>query len=466
MSGDAERQNAGKGLGLIGLVVGLLTGAAVYGIVEFWLDDNDDAPLPYAVLFFTVTASAAFLLLSERTMILRAALGALAIAAVFIIPDYHMAGVLGDEHDNLSDFPALFWLFASRGLVAYLLVTLLKSSLEDGAPPPYRTVFFHGLTLPPIAAGAGVIAVLALILLFVWARLMKEMDVAFFNRLFQEPWFILPFLGAVGGLSISLMRAQNAALGGIRSILLLVCRILMPIAAALTVTFLLLLVTKGVGVVFERTFTPAGLLIALAIIGMLLLNGVYQNGEGAPPSPWLRLSAVITLIGFPVYAGLALYAFWLRIEDYGLTPARIAGLTVNGLVAAYSIVCLAGLLTEANWNAKRWMPVVAPLNTAFALLWIVVLIAIATPFFNPWAMSANSQYRLLADGKIAAKDFDFAYLRFQLGRYGEKTLDDLASLSDHPEAQAIRDGVARARAAKSRWDYEHPETPPPLSGEQ
>ena len=33
----------------------------------------------------------------------------------------------------------------------------------------------------------------------------------------------------------------------------------------------------------------------------------------------------------------------------------------------------------------------------------------------------------------------------------------MLSLTNHPDAAAIRDGVARAKDAKSYWEYQHPE---------
>ncbi|GJL95552.1 MAG: hypothetical protein DHS20C05_19570 [Hyphococcus sp.] len=456
MTGNDDHKSIGKGLSLPGLIVGLLTGAALYAIVEYWIDDKDTAPMAFSVLFFVATLAASYLLLAETNKLFKALFGAVAIAAFFILPDYFMASLAGDETKNLTAFPPIFWFGISRGLSAYLLITLVKASIEKSAPPPYHEVFFHGLTMPLIAAGAKIFAGLALVLLFVWARLLKEMDVNFFNKLFQEPWFILPFLGAIGGLSIAMMRGQQSVLSALRYILLLFCRIVMPITAVFTITFLMILMIKGTGAIFDKPY-PGGIMIGLALAGMLIFNGVYQNGEGAPPPLWLRLATLITLIGFPVYTGLAFSAFTLRIEDYGLTPARIAGLAITGLVAAYSLVCFAGLVTELNWRAKRWMPMVAPLNTAMAAIWVLVLSALATPLFNPWAMSANSQYSLLAKQKIAAEDFDFGYLRFQLGEWGEDALDKLLGLTDHPEAGAISNGVARARDAKSQWEYANPD---------
>lgn len=451
----ATDNGAGKGLALPGLLIGLLTGLAVYSIIEYWIDGRDDNPLALAVLLFITTLSAAYLLLAERGALLKAGLGALLIAAILFGPDYYLFDKVNAEDADLTPFPVIFWMF-TRGLAAYLLVTLFKAAQESGVPPAYGPVFFHGITMPLIAGGAKLFAGLALILLFAWARLLKELDVNFFNDLFQEAWFIWPFLGAIGGLSIAMMRGQQAILGALRFVLLLLARILMIITAVFTVTLLIVFATKGVGIVFDRPY-PSAWMMSLALLGMLIFNGVYQNGEGPPPPLWLRLPTLITLIGFPVYAGLAFYAFYLRIDAYGLTPTRIAGIAVNGLVALYSIVCIAGLLTEANWRGKRWMPLVGPLNTLMAALWIAVIVALATPLLNPWAMSARSQYSLLANGRIAAADFDFGYLHFSLGKEGDKALERLLALDNHPEAAAIREGVANARAASSYWIYKHPE---------
>lgn len=453
---ETDIRKTGKGLALPGLIVGLLTGLAVYGITEYWIDGADDKPLPITVLFFTVTTAAVYLLLAEKDRLFNAVLAAVVIAGLLVPPDYFMANLAGDETNNLSPFPPIFWFLVSRGIVVFLLATLTKASLEKGAPPPYSEVFFHGLTIPLIAGGAKLFAALALMLLFAWARLLKEMDVNFFNELFQEPWFIFPFLGAIGGLSIALMRGQQAVLGALRFIILLFCRIVMVITAIFTITFLLVLAAKGTGPIFDKPY-PSAIMMGLALAGMLIFNGVYQNGEGAPPPAWLRLPTIIALIGFPIYTGLAFYAFWLRIEDYGLTPARIAGLSVNGLIGAYSIVCLAGLLTELNWGGRRWMPLVGSLNTLMALAWVVVLTALATPIVNPWAISANSQYDRIADEKVSADEFDFGYLRFELGEYGDRALERMLALTGHPEAAAIREGVERARAAKSYWEYKNPE---------
>ncbi|MFN0023756.1 MAG: hypothetical protein ACKVS5_07645 [Parvularculaceae bacterium] len=456
---SAER---GRGLGLLSLILGLLAGGAVYFITDRWIDSAGPTALQVVALQSVIVVAAAWLLLAERRDFLRPVAPALVIAVILALPTWFLAGLDHSGASEFDSFPVFFWFLLAGPLSWYLLLTLAKSALETGLPPHYASIFFHGLTLPLIAGGAKLFAGLALVLLYAWAALLKQMGVSFFSELFDEPWFILPFLGAIGGLSIAMIRGQQAVLGALRFILLLFSRIAMPIMAVFSLTFLAVLAVNGSAAIFEREY-PGAIMIGLAFVGMLVFNGVYQNGEGGPPPWWLRLSTLIALFAFPVYAGLAAWAFWLRVEEYGLTPPRIVGLAMNALAFAYSFVLIAGLLTEVNWKGKKWMPPVAPLNTAMAAVWIVVLIAISSPLFNGWAISARSQERLLLSGKIDAAEFDFGYLRFRLGAPGEAALTRIeAAASGRADAASIASGVSRARNALSYWEYQNPDLVQPL----
>jgi hypothetical protein len=470
MTGKTKKQAApdaaesGRGLGFLSLVVGLATGGAVYFIVDRWIDASTPTPLSATVLQSVVVFSAGWLLLSERRDFLRPILPAALIAAVLAGPTWFMAGIDRANSYEIEEFPFLFWFLLSAPLGCYLMLSLAKATLETGAPPKYPELFFHGLTLPLVAGGAKLFAGLALILLYAWAALLKQMDVAFFSELFDEPWFILPFLGAIGGLSIAMIRGQQAVLGALRFILLLFSRIAMPIMAAFSLTFLIVLATNGPGAILDADFffgRPGGVILFIALVGMLVFNGVYQNGEGEPPPAWLRLSTIAVIATFPVYTGLSFYGLFLRVGEYGLTPPRIGGLVVGALASLYSVVLIAGLLSELNWRGRRWMPLVAPMNTLMAVLWVVALLGVSSPLFNTWAMSARSQEELLMSGGIDAARFDFGYLKFRLGAYGGAALDRLDAASNHPQAAEIRAGVARARGALSYWEYLNPDLSTP-----
>lgn len=471
MVGDGKKQAAadqaesGRGLGFLSLGVGLATGGTAYLIIDRWIDASTPSPVAVTVLQSIVAFSAGWLLLSERRDFLRPLIPAAVIAALLAWPSWFMASAHQTSADDLNEFPFLFWFFACAPLAFYLMLTFAKATLESGLPPKYPSIFFHGLTLPLVAGGAQLFAGLALILLFAWAALLKQMDVSLFSELFDEPWFIMPFLGAIGGLSIAMIRGQQPVLGALRYMLLLFSRISMPIMALFSATFLIVLAMKGPGAILDSSLVfgkPGGVALLLALFGMLVFNGVYQNGEGPPPPAWLRLSTAASIATFPAYTGLAFMALWTRVSDYGLTPPRIGGLIMITLAFAYSIVLVGGLVTELNPRGKKWMPFVAPLNVAMAAVWTVMLLALSSPLFNSWEMSARSQERLLLAGKVKAEAFDFGYLQFHLGASGAAALDRLDDAADHPEAIEIREGVARARRSLTYWEYQNPVVATPI----
>lgn len=462
-AGDRQKRepgsNRGRRFALLGLLVGLAAGFVSYLIVEYWYDAASQAPAPRAALAAIGSFAAALLLLAEAGALARAIAPATGIAAVLGLTTWSILSVGGSDPD-LTPWPRAFWILAGMPLSGYLMTTLAKAAILDKVPPKYSAVFFHGLTVPIIAAGAEFFAMLSLVLIYAWAGLLKSLDVDFFHRLFQEPWFVLPFVGAVGGLAIALIRGLDSTLGGLRFVLLLLARILMPITAVFSLTFVAVLLMKGADQVFATPY-PGAAMIALAFAGMLIFNGVYQNGEGEPPPAWLRIATIVSLLTFPVYAGLAAYAFWIRIGEYGLTPPRIIGLAVDALAALYIVVCAAGLLTEPNWTGKRWMPLVAPLNTLMAVVWVATLLLLASPALNMWAVSAASQEARLVERRVDAAKFDFGYLRFELGDYGRAALQRLSNIENHPQAAEIRVSAARALNAENRYYFDHPDEAAP-----
>jgi hypothetical protein len=447
--GALERR--GGGFALSGLVVGLAAGFAAYAVADLGTARED--PLQLAALTAISAFGASFLLIVERREFLRSALFAAGIAALLALATYALLSA-GRNEARLVAWPRFFWFAAGLPLTFYLMTALSKAALHR-TPPPYSCVFVEGLTLPIILKGAALVSLLAFVLVYAAAWLTKTLEIEALHRVFQEPWFMFPFAGAVLGFSIGTMRGLHSVLGALRYMLLLGARVAMPVVAALSLAFAASFVLNGPAAVFAAP-SPATLNLALALIAMLVFNGVYQNGEGEPPPAWLRLSALISLLALPLYAGFAGWALWLRIEQYGLTPARIAGLAVASLVMLYAILCVASLVTELNWRGKRWMPLIGPVNTLMAMLWVAAMLALATPLLNPWEISARNQERRLAEARVAPAAFDYGYLRFRLGRYGDAALDRLFALETHPQSAEIRAGVARVRAAATQWDFEHP----------
>ncbi|HXI87795.1 MAG TPA: hypothetical protein VNH64_10075, partial [Parvularculaceae bacterium] len=150
MSVREKKQNSG--FALFGLLVGLATGFALYAVAQYLITANPEAYLPKTAFCAIVFFSAAFLLLSSDGAIVRAIPPAAVIAAILAGPTWFMLTHVG-KNELYAPFPIYGWFFVGGPIAAYLMTTLAKASLEERTPPPYRAVFFHGLTLPLIAAG-------------------------------------------------------------------------------------------------------------------------------------------------------------------------------------------------------------------------------------------------------------------------------------------------------------------------
>lgn len=445
--------------GMLSLLMGLASGIAIYFLSEFGDAAFSEDAASLAGIAFVYTLATSWVLIVDRGALLRGLAVAILIAATVAVPSYFLFSMspgTGTSTGPEASSPLVFWQLAAAPLIAYLAIVWAKSIPQSGFIPTYQNVFLHGLTVPLIASGASILAGLALALLLAWAGLLRSMGVLLFFNLFHEAFFNTPFFGAIAGLGVAMMRAQQQVLGALRYILLLFCRILMPITALWSVTFLFILATKGAHEVYDIGLSPASTMIALAFVSMLIFNGVYQNGEGAPPALWLRLATLTSLVALPVYAGLAAHALWIRVGDYGLTPPRIEGLTFATLAFIYSIGCLGGVLSEVNWRTRRWMPLIAPLNTVMIPVWVLALLIIPGPIADPWTISARSQETRLVNEKISAENFDFGYLRFSLGAPGNAALERLYSNGNHPEIVIIRSQIDRVRAAKNWYHYNNP----------
>jgi hypothetical protein len=73
------------------------------------------------------------------------------------------------------------------------------------------------------------------------------------------------------------------------------------------------------------------------------------------------------------------------------------------------------------------------------------------PVLSRWRLTTTSQYRVALAGTDDRRvDAALNYLRWDARGYGQRRLEQLASLADHPRAAALRDAVARVRAMPNR----------------
>jgi len=434
-------------LTLIGLGVGVLLRLVIDGGDD--LIENGAARMSLAQFLATFGATAVVLPRRGRWA---AGLGAAAaIAAVVALVHWRVFALI-EGSPGVDGFVYGFWLAVAGPLSAFLLTVFAKATIDGAAPPRYADVFLAGLTLPLVYAAAALFALLTLGLFLAWAGLLELIGVSLFLDLVQETWFSLPLFSAVGALSVAMIRGRTAVLGALRFLVLFFCRIAAPVIAVFSVTFAVAAAVNGPAPILEQEGV-AWFMLSLAVFAMLVFNGVYQNGEGAPPAAWLRLSTIALALLLPLHVGFGAWTIGARIGEYGLTPERFTGAVSAALIGLYALVCIIGAASEIRWKSKRWMAPVAPLNTLFAALWVGVLLSLATPLLDPYAWSARNQAARLRDERVSIETFDFAYLYYRLGPAGRREAEALADLTRHPEIWEIRRRLDVAATAENPFDF-------------
>jgi hypothetical protein len=233
----------------------------------------------------------------------------------------------------------------------------------------------------------------------------------------------------------------------VRKVVLSVYRGLLPLAAVIALLFLLVLPGTGLQPLWE-TGHAAALMLTLQIALIVFLNAAYQDGQAdAPYTRWLRRLVELAVIALPVYSALTLHALYLRVQQHGWTSDRVWATLIAVIVALYAL----GYLFAALRRRAQWLAPMGQVNVAMAVVIVAALIAANSPVLDPKRIASASQVGRLLAGKVAVADFDFMYLRLEVGRHGIKALDKLKALDGHPEAAAIRQAAGDALARSHRW---------------
>ncbi len=428
-------------LGCVGAICGVLLWFIGKGEVI-----PDDMSAQFAAL--VVSFAAGFYLLWRREQIV-ARLAFIFVQAIFLAALTWLSFWNSGYDDTAA---VMFWMLVGGPLMGFLLTAFARASFRQRSLFwPYKALWQSGSSILADMLVAGAVGIAAIGFVALWGVAFESFGMTWAAKITHSAIFLLPLGGAAAGLAAGLARS-NARLGeAVRSVLLIGCRIGLPLAALFSLVFAIGLVGGGTASLEKVPLTPAGLLLALALMSELIFNGVYQDGNKVP-SRWLRISTWVTLVILPVYTVAAATALWMRVDAYGLTPSRMIALVALTLTAAYTVLLLAGLISE--FMARRftgWMPPVAKLNTGMAFVWILTLVLMQTPLLDPIGVSARNQAGRLISGKADPETFDYGFLRFKLGRPGAQAFEQISELDD-PAFQA---GIARAKAAENYWNYKN-----------
>lgn len=339
--------------------------------------------------------------------------------------DYSTYGsIFGFERSNSPTWQ--LYIFGGAGLfIAHALV--IGGVLDHRFRASYATHFDTAWKLAVQLALAGLFVIAFWLLLWLGAGLFNLIKLDFFQKLIVHQWFSRPATTLAIAGALHLTDVRPALVRGARTLLLTLLAWLLPLITLIVAGFVISLPFTGLKPLWSFGHASALLLTATAAL-TVLVNAAHQDGaaERVPPKP-LRLSGAAAAIAMVPLALIAAYALFLRVEQYGWSADRVT-------LAATILIALsyAGGYAFAASRRGPWLAFLEAWNFNVALLILATLVALFTPIANPIRIAVGDQLARLHSGKIPVAKFDFSYLRWEGGRYGQSALLALAA---DPDAQ-------------------------------
>lgn len=368
----------------------------------------------------------------------------------------------------LADAALLFWTSArfhefddlfedSFAPFSWALILLIgapfASAILTGRARDYAFLFDTAWNIVVRYGAAWVFAALFWGVLFLSDALLSIVGITLIEDVIDlDP---VPYLltGAAVGLAMSVVQDLKAYVSPYLPLRLL--RLLLPMVLVVVAVFLLALPLQGLSQLFGD-FSAAGILMSVAIAAITLITSALDRSDDAGvQSALMQLATKALALLLPVLSGLALWAIWLRVSDYGWTPERIAASLVGLLVLAYGVLFGLAVLQKSEWRRM-----IRQSNIAMALTVLVLSAAWMTPLMDAQRYSAQAQLARYMQGELSAEEFPVWEMTHTWGRAGKDVVAQLRDLPaiDHAEIHARLDQAADL----SRWEFNQREGTPTI----
>lgn len=306
----------------------------------------------------------------------------------------------------------------------------------------FETAWRNALMVASSAALTGVFW----IVLFAGAMLMKSIGINFVFELIEKPIFSIPVTGIVFGAAFALGLARAEMIVTLRRFWLSISAWLLPLLLAFSVMWVAALPFTGLELLF-KTHNAGFILLWFLALSINFANAAYQDGAGEQPyGRWLGRTLEYAWLSLLVLAAVAWWAMRQRIAQYGWTEDRVWGVFVLLLATLYT----AGYVWSLRFR-HGWLASIGRTNIATALVMCAGLVLLLSPLADARRIAVHSQIGRLKSGASDAERIDYAYLRWQAGRYGQDALDELAAGIGHKDRDIIASKARQSLAQKERY---------------
>ena len=330
-------------------------------------------------------------------------------------------------------------------IIALIQITVICTAFIQSWRPQkphfvYRDLFENAWNNHFFLIFSGLLTAGFLLVLGLGTSLFESIGFKQISRIIWSNEITPVIVATLVGTGIGISREYDSLIFKIRSVFFAIFRVMAYLTAAIVILFTLSL-PFSVNTLFDNRNTSL-ILLSIVAISILLLNTLVDHNDEQQKdsaanqqlSLWRNRIFSLQIILLPFISVLSVYAISLRISQYGLMPKRVIALAVAILLSIYSVVYLYQLLTRKG----KWTLGLASVNPPLAVLWVVMLIGMASPLLNPVRVSVNNQVSRLQSEKLSVKAFDFKALKYRLGKRGKDALENMLANTDHPKFAEIK----------------------------
>lgn len=441
-----QDQGLNKSRRMLLLLAGLLAGIALYLTDKRPVGLNKDMALALiAALFY----GAHTLLLTAHAGSLRGAViwSFGAFAGVFLLGFQYLTHIgYGEGLTQWNDAEADF--FVSLHFAFFLFTVYLQTWREEQGLL-YPALFANACRNLVLAVLPFTLVMLVFLALGMISELFKVIGIDLLSRLLDKSWFYFPLGGLLFGLSVLYLRENEKTMAAAVRFSLAMFRIVGMLIGGAALIFLLCLPFVGLEPLWNSRMA-ASMLLAVVVVTGFHANAYIEDGSAATWGSVGKARQVLvtaSIAVLPIYIGLAACAFWLRIDQHGLSPDRVYALPILVLSGGFAL----GYLYQIVTKQLDWVRHAGRVNIPMTILAAFVAVVMQLAPVSAYRIAADSQVARLQAGKVAPDDFDYGALKFSMAKPGRERFDTL--LAD--DATLANLGFTRSLADLRELDSPH-----------
>ena len=439
-----EMQSAAARLSLA--AIGALSGFAVWGMVEVLPDlvENARALVLLLTLGFVFFGVLLALIGPERPVPAALGAGALAVpsAALFL-----WASVRFADMDAFWDNSAAI---AALGAGLFITVPFVAAGMaERDGWRDYARLFDTAWNIVVRYTAAWLFAGVAWGVAYLSDQLLGLVGVDVIASLIEIEVVPYIFTGLVLGLGLAIVHELSDYVSPFLLIQLL--RVILPVVLVVVVVFIAALAVRGLNDLFGQ-FSAAATMAGVVLAAVTLITtAIGRDDEMSVDGRGMLLATQALSVLIAVPAALALYAVWLRVGQYGLTPARVAAMLGTFVTLSYALAFAASILMRGDWRGR-----IRRVNRYKAVAVVVLCALWMTPVINAERLSTASQLAR-AEGGAPPEQVALWEMAHEWGKPGKAGLAALETRAQAAQDTALVARIAKMRAATSQWRFEQAE---------